>query len=256
MKTAPDSSLEIYFVFASTIVIVAIVLLNLITAVILQTAVQRSNQDQELAARETREKNDAEIKDLQDVFVEIDADGSGMLSKEEYMDALARNQRVKAKMEFLQIGAEEQEEIWELLDDGSGEVSVERFADCLRAMQGDAMAKDSFTLVKHVQRVNRQLEGIDKRLTDQQELVDTAKQECAAAHRQLGFALQEVLEFVAYASCCVPSSPAPMTKKELERCRARLEAKADEIRKREEERRINELRELEQSGLRPSTMAK
>merc|ERR1719343_1668657 len=108
-----------------------IVLLNLVTAIIVSTAFMRAKEDEELRARELQEMKEAEIAELSDLFLTMDEDGSGFLDREEYDFAMLYNKKVGDKLEILGVEQDDSEELWALLDDGSGQVSVQRFCRLL-----------------------------------------------------------------------------------------------------------------------------
>merc|ERR1712004_298991 len=98
------------------------VFLNLVTAVIMNNTFARGIEDEALRAVKQREAAEAEIQDLRNIFHEIDMDGSGELSKEEYEHAVNNNERVIQKLQLLQVDRAEAQEIWQILDVGGGEI--------------------------------------------------------------------------------------------------------------------------------------
>jgi len=215
--------------FIMFILVVVLALNNLITAVIINNAESQGAQDQELRAREMREEAMKEIDDLKDMFNELDADGSGMLSRDEYEDALENNTRINQKFEILGIAADERWEVFDLLDTGSGEVGVEQFAAGLRDMQGDAKAKDSFTICKKVAHINKALGNLSVRLKRQQESADDLRVEINEAHRQMGGMLVELRDVMQYLALCIPSSDCKRTQKDLDAFDARLKKRKNEL---------------------------
>eukprot|EP00927_Polykrikos_kofoidii_P002522 TRINITY_DN11009_c0_g4_i1.p1 TRINITY_DN11009_c0_g4~~TRINITY_DN11009_c0_g4_i1.p1 ORF type:complete len:594 (-),score=137.53 TRINITY_DN11009_c0_g4_i1:92-1873(-) len=244
MKKAPDDAARILLVFIAVIMVATLVMLNLVTAVIVNTSFQRAAQDDEMNARAKRDAMTAEIMELGNIFCEIDEDGNGTLSKEEYDRALQYNEDIKLKFEILQLNQGDQEEIWKLIDTGQ-DVLVDDFANTLRALQGDAKAKDSFTIVKKVQHLNVRLEKLSMTLAQYREFAEMVRVECEVVHRMLGAALQDVVEFVQYAGYCLPPSPAPRPAKELTDLKDRLQRKVDELEARSAAR--------QRSGLSPSS---
>lgn len=230
LKKNPDAAITTCLVFFFCIMIVTMVVLNLVMAVIVQNALQRSEQDQEAKAKIKREELDADISELRDIFFEIDENGNGQLDKEEYMTALQYSERVQQKFDILELPESDRIEIWDLLDRGDGAaVSVDAFADCLRALQGGCKAKDSFTTVRHVAQINKRIKEISKDLKKKQALADQVLKECHGMHRQLAGALTEMIDFVALAGVCVPGGPSKKKKEDLEKIRERMQKKIDQI---------------------------
>jgi voltage-gated sodium channel len=204
-----------YFIFFILIVVLA--LLNLITAVIINNAESSAQKDQEMKAREAREEANKEIDDLHDMFSELDTDGGGTLSRDEYDDALKHNIRIQQKFQILGISEEEQDEVFDILDTGNGEIGIEQFAAGLRDMQGDAKAKDSFTICKKVAHINKHLGNLSVRLKRQQESADELRAEINEAHRQMGGMIVEMRDVMQYLAICVPSDGMKRQAKDLEK---------------------------------------
>jgi hypothetical protein len=190
--------------FILVILMVVLALGNLVTAVIIDNANDASSKDQELKASEKRGEMEKEIKALKDIFIDIDTDGSGILSKEEYMEALHTNEKVQEVFEHLGISNNEREEIFELLDVNGKGVNVDKFASGLRDMQGDAKAKDSFTICKKIGHLNNRLNNLSTKLKKQQAIADELQLEIQEAHRQMGGMLLDLRQVMSYLTVCMP----------------------------------------------------
>lgn len=62
---------------------------------------------------------------------------------------------MRAKFDVLEIAPNEYEGIWSLIDDGAGEVKIDRFVDLLHNLRGDAKAKDTFSIMRKVHMANK-----------------------------------------------------------------------------------------------------
>mmetsp|Transcript_118524 Transcript_118524/g.340334 ORF Transcript_118524/g.340334 Transcript_118524/m.340334 type:complete len:801 (+) Transcript_118524:42-2444(+) len=71
------------FYFVGVILVVPIVLMNLVTAVIVNGAIEQADQDRETMASYEEQKRKKMVKDLRKIFLNLDEDGSGMVSREE-----------------------------------------------------------------------------------------------------------------------------------------------------------------------------
>ena len=111
------------------------VLLNLITAVIVENAFQIVHEDEETIAQEKGKQMEQEMEEFAELFREL-TKGTGQLRFEEFKDAAETNPDVIQKLTVLEIEMNELEELWELLDDGDGLVTSEEFSDGLRKVRG------------------------------------------------------------------------------------------------------------------------
>merc|ERR1712014_428892 len=71
--------------FVVIILIVSIVLMNLVTAVVVNGAFENAQQDRDALAIYEQQQKKRMIQELRDIFERIDEDGSGMLSSEEIL---------------------------------------------------------------------------------------------------------------------------------------------------------------------------
>merc|ERR1719316_1162798 len=124
-----------YIFFLGFIAISVFVLVNLITAVIVENAFDSSRaDDMDMAVVMQREK-EREVDELKDLFLECDQDGSGELTKTEFFEAVAKP-KIKQKLTVLEIQTSEVNELWDILDDGDGQLSAEEFTVGIRKLKG------------------------------------------------------------------------------------------------------------------------
>lgn len=139
-----------YIVFIS---IAVFLLMNLITAVIVDKAEMASKDDKaELLAEKEKKKEEA-IKEISDVFQEIDEDGSGMINKEELANAWKRR-KVREKFRMMEISKKDLRTLWTALTgnskDDNASLSMEEFIGGCRKLKGEAKAKDILKLYREV----------------------------------------------------------------------------------------------------------
>merc|ERR1740133_633465 len=122
---------------------------NLITAIVVDSAFKIAKEDAAQQAKEVEDEKKLELKGLADLFMEIDKDKSGQLSKEEFMTELD-NKRVVQMLDLLELKKEEIMGVWNVLDDGDGELTIKEFTNGIRRMKGIAKAKDMVDCVKRL----------------------------------------------------------------------------------------------------------
>merc|ERR1719350_734980 len=88
----------LFFIFY--IMVAVFVFWNLITAVIVENAFSMAKEDAAHRAKEAELVKKRELKELADLFLEIDKDGSGELTDTEFFSAL-RNKKVRQMMDLL-----------------------------------------------------------------------------------------------------------------------------------------------------------
>jgi len=119
-----DMTLAVYFF--GLILIVGIVLMNLITAVIVNGALEQAMQDKDAMKFHEDKQRKKLIKELRKVFLRLDEDSSGQLSKDEIVNINEEDKQIFNKL----MTISDPLEVFMALDvDGSGEIDIEEFCD-------------------------------------------------------------------------------------------------------------------------------
>lgn len=139
------------------IAISAYVILNLVTAVICRKAQSMSQANLAERAKEVREEEKKTLKDLKNLFLKLDADGSGQVSFEEF-DAAFRIPEIRYKFVVLGFDEEEAKRLFKVLDaDGEGELSVSEFTKGMAEVKGEATAKGMLIAKKKAEKLEKLL---------------------------------------------------------------------------------------------------
>ena len=130
-----DSSAEIYLpiiyaqptltiYFMSYYLVVGISLMNLLMAIIVEGSMEQSRSDKEVAHPLKNEMLKKYLPRLYDLFMELDADGSGSLELEEIQEAPEHLREELSKL----VDDEDVEEVFNIIDtDGSGSIEIDEF---------------------------------------------------------------------------------------------------------------------------------
>mmetsp|Transcript_22106 Transcript_22106/g.55313 ORF Transcript_22106/g.55313 Transcript_22106/m.55313 type:complete len:207 (+) Transcript_22106:2-622(+) len=135
--------------FYAYIAVACFVLMNLVTAVIVENAMSASQHDSEQAMKEKEAERSKELKHLEVLFRRMDTDGGGTLCWDEFKSSFSDPEMQKV-WSMMDCRPEDCKELFELLDDGSGEIDSEEFFQGLRRMRGGATAKDIFRIQKTI----------------------------------------------------------------------------------------------------------
>mmetsp|Transcript_49673 Transcript_49673/g.115947 ORF Transcript_49673/g.115947 Transcript_49673/m.115947 type:complete len:540 (+) Transcript_49673:72-1691(+) len=170
------------FFFIFFISVAVFVMLNLVTAVIVENAISESNsEEKELAVRIEREKED-ELEDLKQFFLQIDMDGSGSLSKQEFFRA-TKQKKVRQKLRALDIMPKDIDELWDILkgdEDGSQkELTGEEFVNGIRKLRGEARAKDILRLYKEVRQFEQAVDTVEGHIKSSYNRLENIKKQLA-----------------------------------------------------------------------------
>jgi len=134
--------------------------MNLVTAIIVDNAFCASKADEEERAKRIEQDKEKELEALKHFFAEIDTDHSGKLSQYEFHSAM-QNRQIQQKLRAWDLLPKDMAEVWEILDNGDGELDVEEFINGVRRLQGDAKAKDILQLQKEMQALENSIDHIE-----------------------------------------------------------------------------------------------
>lgn len=147
--------------FYSYIALAVFVLMNLVTAIIVDNAVATSRNDEEQAIQAKDRAKAEELSELELLFAMMDTDGSGALSWDEFKAAF-RDPNVAKKWKLLDFGPQDCREVFQLLDDGSGEIPTREFFDGLARMKGSARSKDLYRVARSQEKLLTMMAELQK----------------------------------------------------------------------------------------------
>jgi Ca2+-binding EF-hand superfamily protein len=142
---------------------------NLITAVVVGSALKIYSDDDAQMAKDIEQKKRSELTQLKDLFLEMDIDKSGSLTKKEFFDNL-KLKEMQETIVMLEMNEDEMKFVWQVLDDGDGELSIKEFTDGIRRMKGEAKAKDIQDVIKRLRETTHRQEELKR---DIQRFTDT-----------------------------------------------------------------------------------
>lgn len=166
--------------FIALIMLVVMVLLNLITAVIVENSFAVAHEDEDEIGRQREKEREAEISSLGEIFKTFDTDGSGTVTFEEFQHAAETNPLVQNKLDVLEIDKSDLGELWSLLDDGDGTLSSHEFCEGLRKVKAGVKAKDLLECLRQMRvlqtRTQRQRKRVSDALVQAESMLDRLEQ--------------------------------------------------------------------------------
>lgn len=128
------------------------VLMNLVTAIIVDNALCHSRQDEEARMEQQEAMRHKELEDMKGFFHLMDNNGDGGLDWDEF-EAAFNDPMLSKKWKVLDFHPEECKDLFDLLDDGDGNIETDEFFAGLKKVKGLAQSRDIVRLSKNVDRV-------------------------------------------------------------------------------------------------------
>jgi len=146
--------------FLPLILIISISLMNLVTAVIVEGAIQSGKRDREATARYKQHDFKQLVPKMRTMFKEIDQNEDNMITKNELLSA-PEETRLEL-IDYMQGGEESLEELFDLLDvDDSGEVDIDEFFDGIATLVITDAPVELIRVLKILKSMRKQLVGIE-----------------------------------------------------------------------------------------------
>jgi len=143
--------------FLPLIFIVSVSLMNLVTAVIVEGAIEQGKQDREATTRYRQYAFKKLMPHLKHMFKQIDQDSNESLSREELENA---PDHIKDELQrYMQAGPDALLELFEMLDvDESGEVGLEEFCDGVAKIVYSEAPVELVRVLKQLKIIRRHVE--------------------------------------------------------------------------------------------------
>jgi len=122
--------------------------LNVVTAIMVESAMSKARHDYEVCKAEEHYKMKALNRQLVRLFTELDPDMSGTITKKQWTE-ICTNPQVIAHFHMLDIDISKGEEVWRLLDlDHSNELDIQEFVNACFQIRGGASYVDIDALMQ------------------------------------------------------------------------------------------------------------
>merc|ERR1740121_2639274 len=125
---------------------------QVITSVFIQHTFKTASRDEGIMIADKAKANEVYLKHLDNLFAELDENGAGVILREEFEVAL-QQPRVRHWFAALEIDVSDIPKIFELLDNGHGEIDKADFITGLRKLKGVAQSLDMIRVVKDLERI-------------------------------------------------------------------------------------------------------
>eukprot|EP00931_Biecheleriopsis_adriatica_P019452 TRINITY_DN13246_c1_g1_i1.p1 TRINITY_DN13246_c1_g1~~TRINITY_DN13246_c1_g1_i1.p1 ORF type:complete len:714 (+),score=113.73 TRINITY_DN13246_c1_g1_i1:64-2142(+) len=163
------------FVFCLYIAFAVFAVLNVMTGVFCQAAIESAQRDQDLMTENMLSIRARDVENLRALFQSMDTNGDGMLDLLE-LEECFDNQQAKTLFASLDIHLENAWQLFNLLDsEGEGQVNASDFVDLCFKVKGQAKTVDIACLTKQSKvqskRIRQKLLDMEKHMKEQDKMI-------------------------------------------------------------------------------------
>jgi len=151
--------------FYAYIAVAVFVLMNLVTAIIVDNALSSFKMGEEEALNQRDMDKASELKRLEHLFDLMDSDKNGFLNWDEFKAAF-HDDETKKKWRLLDFEPEDCCELFGMLENGNGEIATSEFFAGLVKMKGPAQSKDIFRIQKELEELHAHLVNVEHDVED------------------------------------------------------------------------------------------
>jgi len=160
MFSSMFSSILFSCCIADSTSLVGFAVMSVISAVFVQSTMKVAQQDQELLIAQKQRDREASQRNLKALFHEIDTSGDGFLSRPELL-AVVDEPKMALFMHALDIDTKDLTTLFDLLDDGDGEISVEEFLGGIGRLRGAAKAIDMAAVMASCSKIENMIKSLE-----------------------------------------------------------------------------------------------
>jgi len=143
-----DEAFSIFFLVYRCMIGFAV--LNVVNAVFVQQTMLLANNDEDLAFKQKQKDWALYSKKVKRLFNAIDTSGDGSITLDEFSQ-LVQSPKLKFWMSQLELEYHDLLGLFEMLDDGDGEIAIDEFLENARRLKGPAKAIDMFRMETKVE---------------------------------------------------------------------------------------------------------
>merc|ERR550532_2321127 len=142
---------------------IEIAVMNILTGLFVESAMKLAQPDHDSRALEVCRAENAQHRQLMRLCEELDKDGSGTLTKQEFSKNM-NNGKLKYFLATLGLDIRDAERFFELLEDNSSEIDIGSFVDACMKLKGAATSIDLQGLALKTVQLQRSQSQFEKNL--------------------------------------------------------------------------------------------
>eukprot|EP00747_Dinoflagellata_sp_TGD_P151043 gnl/TRDRNA2_/TRDRNA2_177168_c3_seq2.p1 gnl/TRDRNA2_/TRDRNA2_177168_c3~~gnl/TRDRNA2_/TRDRNA2_177168_c3_seq2.p1 ORF type:complete len:582 (-),score=85.87 gnl/TRDRNA2_/TRDRNA2_177168_c3_seq2:365-2110(-) len=172
LKNNVDEGWVVFFVIYRCMICFGVI--KTISAVFIAETNKAAAEDMDIVMMKKHKEKAKYCEDLKRIFIDLDHDGNGVLSREEF-EIITRDDFMKAWFGHLQIDTSDLDHLFQIFDSGDGRIQIEEFINGVQHMKGFAKSMDVLALVKMGNAHRLRIEEINNTLKRMPELISASQ---------------------------------------------------------------------------------
>jgi len=127
---------------------------QVITSVFIQQTFKVASRDEEVMITERKSASKAYLKNLERLFQALDTSGDGIVTRKEF-ESVLEDKEVSHWFAAMEVDVAEASQLFNVLDDGDGMISLDEFISAMKLIRGDAKGTDMFMLIREVRKLEK-----------------------------------------------------------------------------------------------------
>jgi len=159
------------YLFLLYITFTCFAVVNVVTGIFVDTAVQVGREDREVMVHEELETRKHNLNTLTELFDAMDEDDSGQMSRTEFLQVMGQ-EKVNAFFKALKLDTRSTNKLFDLLDkDGSGEIDIDEFIGGCTDLMGEPSAMDAKIMHREVSFIKEWMVAMSKDVQSLKEIL-------------------------------------------------------------------------------------
>jgi len=151
-----------FIVFVFFIFFILFSVMNIVTGVFVDGAIQQANSDRSTRMQKQLEEQNDVAEELETLLGSLDTDGDGCLTEQEWISNV-KDDKVILSLAMLQINTNQAHEVWNLLDvNCDGVVDISEFVEGMIRIKGPARSIETHQLLLNLDHVRHDIERLNK----------------------------------------------------------------------------------------------
>jgi len=156
--------------------VVGFAAVQIVISTFIQQTLESALRNEQIRIKEKENASVALLSTLGRLFDSLDQSGDGLINRDEF-DTVLKHKRIEAWFAAVDIDSSEVGSLFDLLDEGSGQITNTSFLNAARAIKGPAKRQDVYALKCELQKINELLTRLVENHEYQRYLTDLAATE-------------------------------------------------------------------------------